>query len=86
MNEGKNGSARRVSGGRAITRPTASALETDKARARALGVQPISRATARIRSRVAGATPGRLCSAKETAPLDTPAARATSLMVGLGTA
>ena len=85
MNEGKNGSARSVSGGRATTRPTASAFETDSARPRGLGVQPSSRATSRIRARVAGATPGRLFNANETAPFDTPAARATSLMVGRGT-
>ena len=58
MKEGKNGSARSVSGGRATTRPTASAFETDSARPRGLGVQPSSRATSRIRARVAGATPG----------------------------
>ena len=33
MKDGKNGSARSVSGGRAITSPTASARETDSARA-----------------------------------------------------
>ena len=42
MKAGKNASARRISGGRATTRPTASALETDSARARGLGVQPSS--------------------------------------------
>ena len=42
MKDGKNGSARSVSGGRAITSPTASARETERARARELGVQPSS--------------------------------------------
>ena len=82
MNEGKNGSARSVSGRRASTSPTAKARDTDSARARELGVQPRLRAVARIRSRVSWASPGRLLSANETAPFDTPAARATSLMVG----
>ena len=58
MNDGKNGSARSVSGGRAMTRPTANASDTDSARARELGVQPSSRATSRMRSRVVGGDPG----------------------------
>src|SRR5665647_2672228 len=73
MNEAKNGSAPRVSGGRAMTSPTASARETDSALPRRLGDQPRSRATA---------TPGLPFSAKDTAPFETPATRATSLMVG----
>ena len=85
MNEGKNGSARSVSGGRAITRPAASARDTERARARWFGVQPSSRAVARIRSRVSAAMPGRLLNASETAPFDTPAAWATSVIVGRGT-
>ena len=84
MKDGKNASARKISGGRATTSPTASALETDSARARGLGVQPSCSATSRMRRRVSGATPGRSFSAKETAPLDTPAALATSLIVGRG--
>ena len=76
-----DGSAPRVSGGRASTSPTASAWDAARARPRWLGDQPSSRAAARIRSRVCGATPGRSLSAKETAPIDTPAARATSLIV-----
>ncbi len=84
MNAGKNASARKISGGRATTRPTASALDTESARARGLGVQPSCSATSRIRCRVCGATPGRSFRAKETAPLDTPAALATSLIVGRG--
>ena len=82
MKEGKNASARRTSGGRATTRPTASALETDRARARGLGDQPSRSATSRMRGRVSGASPGRSFSANETAPFETPAAVATSLMVG----
>jgi len=81
MNEQKNGSAPRVSGVRAITSPTASARETDSALPRRLGVQPRSRATERIRSRVSAATPGLPFSAKDTAPFETPATRATSAMV-----
>ncbi len=82
MNDGKNASARRISGGRAMTRPTASALDTDSARARGLGDQPRFSAVSRMRLRVSGEMPGRPFRAKETAPLDTPAACATSLIVG----
>ena len=74
MNDGKNASARRISGGRAMTRPTASALDTDSARARGLGDQPSLSAASRMRRRVSGEMPGRPLSANETAPLDTPAA------------
>jgi hypothetical protein len=45
----------------------------------------MSRATARIRALVSGASPVRLLKANETAPFETPEARATSLMVGRGT-
>src|SRR4051812_34312699 len=65
-----------------MTRPIASARETDRPRAAALGCQPISSAMARIRSRVRADTPGRSLRAKETAPRETPAASAMSLMVG----
>ena len=82
MKAGKNGSALSVSGCRAITSPTVSARDEDSARARWLGVNPSSAATARIRSRVASATPGRSFRANETAPRETPAARATSAIVG----
>ena len=82
MKEGKNASARRISGGRAMTRPTASALETDSARARGLGAQPSDSAASRIRVRVCGEIPGLPFRANETAPFDTPAAVATSLIVG----
>ncbi len=84
MNEGKNASARSTSGGRATTSPTARALDTDSARARGLGDQPSSSAASRMRRRVGGASPGRSFSANETAPLDTPALAATSLIVGRG--
>ena len=85
MNAGKNASARKISGGRATTRPTASALETDSARARGLGVQPSSRGDLEDPLRGSPARgPGRSFSAKETAPFDTPAALATSLIVGRG--
>jgi hypothetical protein len=53
----------------------------DRLRAVALGAQPSSRAAAKIRSRVASETPGLWLKASDTAPLDTPARAATSLMV-----
>src|SRR5665647_2150311 len=81
MKEPKNGSAPSVSGVRAITSPTASARETESALPRRLGVQPRSRATARIRARVSAATPGLSLSANDTAAFETPAIRATSVMV-----
>ena len=84
MNEGKNGSDRSVSGVRAMTRPTASAFETDSALALESGVQPRSRAALRMRWRVSSPTPGRLFRANDTALFDTPAARATSAIVGRG--
>src|SRR4051812_25205041 len=82
MKTGKNGSAPSVSGGRARTSPTAYARDVEKARARWLGVQPSDFATSRIRARVSSATPGRSLRAKDTAPFDTPAACATSEIVG----
>ena len=68
--------------GRATTRPTAWERESDSARARALGVQPRSSAVARIRRRVSSEMPGRPLRANDTAPLETPAAVATSVIVG----
>ncbi len=85
MNDGKNASARSTSGGRASTSPTALARLVDSALAPALGVQPIDSATSMIRCRVSAETPGRSFSANETAPFETPAARATSVIVGRGT-
>jgi hypothetical protein len=85
MNDGKNGSARSVSGRRERTSPTANALETERALALEFGVHPRSRAASRMRSRVSGATPGRSLRANDTALFDTPAARATSAIVGRGT-
>ena len=83
MKEGKNASARRISGGRAITSPTASALDTESARARGLGDQPrVSAASQDAACGCPGRCPGRPFRAKETAPLETPAAVATSLIVG----
>src|ERR1022692_4337182 len=64
-----------------MTSPHAPALAADSARAALLGYQPSSSATARMRRRVASASPGRLFSAKDTAPLETPARRAISAMV-----
>ena len=73
--------ARSKLGGRATTRPSAKARDTDKERARWLGCQPSSAAADRMRSRVGGLTPGRPLTATETDPLLTPARRATSTMV-----
>ena len=53
-----------------------------RARAALLGRQPISSAMALIAARVAGETPGRSFSAYDTAPLETPARRAMSAIVG----
>jgi hypothetical protein len=50
--------------------------------AAALGRQPNSSATRSTRSRVAAETPGRPLSAYETTAIETPAARATSVIVG----
>lgn len=81
----KNGSTPMVRAGRAITSPTASALAPPRARAALCGRQFISSATRRIRALVASLTPGRPLSAKDTAPLETPAWRAMSAIVGLAT-
>ena len=85
MNAGKKASARSTSGGRAMTSPTASDRETESARALEFGVQPRLSAASRIRCRVSAEMPGRPLSANETAPFDTPAAEATSVIVGRGT-
>ena len=82
MNAMKNGSAPSTSGSRAITRPIACSRRPPSERAEALGSQPSSSATPRIRSRVSSATPGRPLSANDTAAVDTPAWRATSTIVG----
>src|SRR4051794_17021266 len=82
MNAGKNGSAPRTSGSRAMTRPSAYSRRPPRLRAEALGSHPRSRATPRMRARVWSATPGRLLSANETAVVETPAWRATSTIVG----
>lgn len=82
MKVGKNGSAAMTSGLRPMTSPQANARPTLSERALRLGVHPSSAAAASIRARVSGATPGRSFNANETSPLLTPAARATSAMVG----
>ena len=84
MKDGKNASARKISGGRATTSPTASALETESARARGLGVQPSCSATSRMRRRVSGATPGPVVQREGDGTLGDAAALATSLIVGRG--
>src|SRR5688572_9014567 len=78
----KNGSTPSVRAGRQSARPTAWAAAPDSARAALLGLKPISSAMARMRRRVASDTPGWPLSAYDTAPLDTPARRATSAIVG----
>ncbi len=82
MNSKKKRSAATDWLGRAMTRPMAPAREADRARAAALGVQPISLATARMRRRVVCETPLRPLRAKETAEGETPATVAMSRIVG----
>ena len=79
----KNGSSAIVVAGRARTSPNASARAAESARAARFGYQPSSRAMETIRSRVSSETPGRPFSAYETAPFDTPAWNAMSLIVTL---
>ena len=81
MNSMKNGSSASVEAGRARISPQASAREAESERAARLGYQPSSSAIARIRSRVSSETPGRPLRAYETAPLETPARSAMSLIV-----
>src|SRR4051812_47202274 len=76
------GSMPRIRAGRHRVRPTARALAPERARAALLGLNPISCAIATIRCRVASETPGCPFSAYDTAPLDTPARRAMSAIVG----
>src|ERR1035438_7409248 len=64
-----------------MTSPHTSARAADSARAALLGYQSSSPATERMRRRVTSESPGRLFSANETAPLETPALRAISAMV-----
>src|ERR1035437_8265183 len=64
-----------------MTSPHTSARAADSARAALLGYQSSSPATERVRRRVTSESPGRLFSANETAPLETPARRAISEMV-----
>src|SRR4051794_27271268 len=78
----KKGSMPSIRAGRHRARPTALAVAPESARAALLGLNPISAAIARIRCRVASDTPGWPFSAYDTAPLETPARRATSAMVG----
>ncbi|CAM5598926.1 hypothetical protein SGLAM104S_07922 [Streptomyces glaucescens] len=67
-----------------IARPTTSTRAPASDRAVRLGAQPSSRAARKIRSRVASDSPGLWLKARETAPLETPARAATSLMVTRG--
>ena len=82
-NSMKKGSSARVCAGRARTSPHASARAAESARAARFGYQPSSSAMARMRSRVPSDTPGRPFSAYETAPFETPARSAMSLIVAL---
>src|SRR5882757_1484083 len=77
----KYGSEPSVRGGRANTKPTARARESESARAAVLGRQPISCAIVTTRCRVCSETPGCPFNAQETDPFDTPAARAISVIV-----
>ena len=77
----KNGSSASVLAGRASTKPHASARAAERARAARFGYQPSSSAIERMRSRVSSETPGRPLSAYETAPFETPARSAMSLIV-----
>ena len=79
----KKGSSAIVAAGRARTRPNASARAAESARAARFGYQPSSRAIVTMRSLVSSETPGRPLSAYETAPFDTPAREAMSLIVTL---
>lgn len=79
----KNGSTPRNRAGRHRARPTACARAPLSALAAMFGRQPISFAMARMRALVASDTPGWPFRAYETAPLETPACRAMSAMVGL---
>ena len=79
----KKGSNAMVVAGRARTRPNASARAAESARAARFGYQPSSRAIVTMRSLVSSETPGRSFSAYETAPFDTPAREAMSLIVTL---
>ena len=67
--------------GRAMASPTVCGCRPDSAAAAVLGRHPSSSATRRIRARVSAETPGRLCTASDTALVDTPARAATSRMV-----
>src|SRR5690606_10146237 len=78
------GSSPSCRAGRATTRPTVSpapVAEPDSLIAAWFGTQPSSATAAMTRSRVASDTPGRLLKARDTAPRDTPARAATSVIV-----
>ncbi len=66
------------------TRPTVSVCAPASRRAALSGTQPSSSATVSTRSRVASETPGRPFNAYDTAPIDTPAWAAMSLIVSRG--
>src|SRR5690349_11934111 len=76
------GSMPRIRAGRHRVRPTALARAPERARAALLALNPISSAIERMRLRVASETPGWPLRAYDTAPLDTPARRAMSAIVG----
>ncbi len=78
------GSSPSTRAGLHTARPTTSTREPASVRAVRFGAQPSSRAARKIRSRVASDRPGLWLKASDTAPLDTPARAATSLMVTRG--
>ena len=82
-NSGKNASTASVRGGRESTSPHAFARDAESERAALFGRQPSSSAISRMRFRVSSDSPGRPFRAYETAPFDTPARRAMSLIVTL---
>lgn len=79
----KKPSPAKLRSSRAMTSPTAPARLADSALAATLGRHPRSLATALTRALVESETPGLSLRAKETAPGDTPASLAMSLIVVL---
>src|SRR5665811_1034806 len=81
INSMKKGSRANILAGRASISPQAPALAAESARAARFGDQPSSFTIARMRFLVSSETPGRSFRASETAPFDTPARFAMSLIV-----
>jgi len=75
--------SKRARGSRANACGLVLARDAESERAALFGRQPSSSAIRRMRSRVESARPGRSLSAYDTAPFETPASRAMSLIVTL---